>query len=180
MLTTYRPECDIAIAARLTTVHATSWLTRRYPPSKSVRSSHPGRRIFCRGIEPVRRGLPGSRAWQRQAVGNGTRSQWQTFWNGLEVNTGNHRPPRAGARATAGSIEIPSRSTYGFHIRGTPGFRFRWRAAAELWRAVCRPRDIIMFTFVQFVWNENSRAAWSPEAVANELGRVPDAQILFP
>lgn len=34
------------IAARLTTVHATSWLTRRYPPSKSVRSSHPGRRIL--------------------------------------------------------------------------------------------------------------------------------------
>jgi hypothetical protein len=50
----------------------------------------------------------------------------------------------------------------------------------ELGRS-CGSRPIIKFTFVQFVWNENLRSAWSPEGWRQtELGRVPDAQILFP
>jgi hypothetical protein len=45
----------------------------------------------------------------------------------------------------------------------------------------CGSRPIIKSTFVQFVWNENLRSAWSPEGWRQrELGRVPDAQILFP
>jgi len=45
----------------------------------------------------------------------------------------------------------------------------------------CGSRPIIKSAFVQFVWNENLRSAWSPEGWRQrELGRVPDAQILFP
>jgi hypothetical protein len=41
----------------------------------------------------------------------------------------------------------------------------------------CGSRAIIKLTFC---WNENSRSAWSQREGADVLGRVPNAQILFP